>query len=230
MDEILLVKLCASCQKQCLVRLFDTRQVPDDIRELLHKSNAYGKETSRGPPEACVLKSEVESVIKKLRELEVSGGDYAMAEFKAQLKDAVSERRKQAARITHALQRYEGDVDCEKMDIRTKRRQEIERRCINELNRSRDDLLVACQWDSPVREKYFELVNKPVELCEREWVKIRPRLEQMLNDNLTARPQLTEEHEGRQRSQCPKRSFTFNIDPVRDGIGSTEAIQLLNEI
>lgn len=227
-DAILLVRLCASCQKQCLVRLFDTRQVPDDIRELLHKSNAYGKVTNRGPPEARVLKSEVASIVKKLGEVELLGGDHAMAELKEQRREAVSERRKQAQQITRALELYENDVNWEQRKIQTKRRQEIERRCIDMLNRSKDDLQFA--WSSPKRKEYYQLLNKPVVLCEREWVKIRPKLERILDDNLTARLQLSEEQKDWHRSQCPKQSLIFNIDPVIDGIGPTEGIGLLDGI
>ncbi|CAE6424513.1 unnamed protein product [Rhizoctonia solani] len=148
--------------------------------------------------------------------------------------EVVLDRKAQAETINLILERHESDLHWEGCRVVTKRRQEIERRCISDLGYQEEDLQFA--WDSSGRHKYQQLINKSEPLSDREWGEIRPALKRLLNVNRKAR--LAKEQEGCHQGQpsyqaglgCPQQPLTLPIDPVIDGFTSINGVELLRGI
>ncbi|KAJ1305165.1 hypothetical protein OPQ81_000196 [Rhizoctonia solani] len=227
LDVTLLVRLCKTCEDKCLLELVDPR-VPDTIREFLHRSNVFGDRQRDELPYARVLKSDVDDVTKALAETERSGNDHALTELKKQMEDEALVRREQAKNTTHALELFENDLQWERKENQRKRRLEIERRCIEDLNVQREDLLFA--WDSPTRKEYYKLLKKPSLLYNDEWMEICPELKRLLLKNHKARLAKDKgDHQQRRvnypgEARCP---LILHVDPVMDGLYHTEGVELL---
>ncbi|CAE6454562.1 unnamed protein product [Rhizoctonia solani] len=196
LDVVLLVRLCDPCQQQCLALLVDTHQVPADIRAFIHKSNVFGKGKRGQLPDARVLKSDVYHVVKTL-DAKTFEGDNALEESKKQMAGMVLERKQQSEKITRALELFENETAWERKEAQTKRRQEIQRRCIDEFKTVEEDLQF--NWDSPRRKKWYKFIDGHSFLSDREWGEIRPKLKQLLDENRAAR--LAKEEESGRRSQ-----------------------------
>ncbi|CAE6481400.1 unnamed protein product [Rhizoctonia solani] len=203
-------------------------QVPVDIHALIHKSNVFGKARMGRLPEARVLKSDVDNVINALSAAERSSGDHVQTELEKQLAEAQSEK------IIQALELSENELFWEKKEIQTKRRLEIERRCIDDLKWQKEDLQFA--WDSPGRKRYYQLLSKPGLLSSPEWKGIYPQLNRLLDANRKARlatkqidqSQCESSYQGELR--CLRRPLILEIDPVVDGLSRTERNELLHQI
>ncbi|KAG8733155.1 hypothetical protein FRC11_008360 [Ceratobasidium sp. 423] len=225
-DETLLVRLCSPCQEQCLALLVNTAQVPVGIREFVPKSNVFGK-ARRGEelPDARVLKSDVDRVIRALGEAERSGDENILAEWMKDMEEAALERKKRSKYITRALAFYQNELDWEKKEIQTKRRREIERRCIVILEFEREDLQFTL--DSPKRKEYYKLLEKPELLSDREWEEIRSTLVRLLRANRNRKARLAKKADNQRQLGCSGQFSILETDLVLDGLYQGEGVGLL---
>ncbi|CUA70930.1 hypothetical protein RSOLAG22IIIB_09204 [Rhizoctonia solani] len=176
LDEVLLVRLCASCRETSLIPLDD---VPSKFASLVHVSKSITP-GSRRVGNGYVLRQNLAEVQAGYDKMARAKGKTALVDWEQETKNMISQRKEDGqvlAEVISALERDEKQVINNVIQIR---RSEIERR-LGELGWTEEDMSFG--WFSGLYVPYSQLVNQPKPLTERIWTNIQPKLIPILQAN-----------------------------------------------